>query len=140
MQTLASSHAVVYFWIGRNGRSGAWCGPGVTVGLTPWGRWPDAGVGLSMDRKDRTMHPRMLARDGCSGGTCPAVYDLDDLPDDLVIQGKKVSADLLGRLTGVADDETAVTIPREVVRKALRPAAVPVGLHELQAQFETFSY
>ena len=86
------------------------------------------------------MHPRMLARDGCSGGTCPAVYDLDDLPDDLVIQGKKASAGLLGRLTGLADGETAVTIPREIVRSALRPAAVPAGLPELQAQFETFSY
>jgi hypothetical protein len=86
------------------------------------------------------MHPRMLARNICSGGTCPAVYDLDDLPDDLVIQGKKVSAELLGRLTGVADDETAVTIPREIVSRALRPAAAMVDLAELQAQFETFSY
>jgi hypothetical protein len=93
-----------------------------------------------MDRKDRIMHPRMLARNGCSGGTCPAVYDLDDLPDDLVIQGKKASADLLGRLTGLADDETAVTIPRKIVRNALRPAAEPVELPELQAQFETFSH
>jgi len=87
------------------------------------------------------MHPRMLARDGgCSGGTCPAVYDLDDLPDDLVIQGKQASADLLGRLTGVAPDENAVTIPRRTVKQALRPAAEPVGLADLQAQFETFSY
>lgn len=87
------------------------------------------------------MHPRMLARDGgCSGGTCPAVYDLDDLPGELVIQGKKASADLLGRLTGVAEDETAVTIKREIVKSALRPAAEPVDLAELQAQFETFSY
>jgi Family of unknown function (DUF6879) len=86
------------------------------------------------------MHPRMLARDGCSGGTCPAVYDLDDLPDDLVIQGKKASADLLGRLTGLAPDETAVTIGRHLVRQALTPVAEPVTLAELQAQFETFSY
>jgi hypothetical protein len=82
----------------------------------------------------------MLSKDGCSGGTCPAVYDLDEMPEDLVIQGKKASTELLGRLTGVADDETAVTIPREVVGKALRPIAVPVELPELQAQFETFSY
>ena len=75
---------------------------------------------MDIDRRDRTMHPRMLARQDCSGGTCPAVYDLDELPGDLVIQGKKASADLLGSLTGLADDETAVTIPREVVAEALR--------------------
>ena len=86
------------------------------------------------------MHPRILARDDCSGGTCPAVYDLDDLPGDLVIQGKQASPELLGRLTGLADDETAVTILRETVADALRPAAEPVDLAALQAQFETFSY
>jgi hypothetical protein len=86
------------------------------------------------------MHPRMLARQDCSGGTCPAVYELDDLPDDLVIQGKQASADLLGRLTGVADDETAVTIPREIVRNALYPDAEPVDLAHLMRQFETFAY
>lgn len=88
------------------------------------------------------MHPRELARDDshCSGGTCPAVYDLDELPDDLVIQGKQASPELLSTLTGLADDENAVTIPREVVRTALRPPARMVELAELQAQFETFSY
>ena len=47
------------------------------------------------------MHPRMLARDdGCSGGTCPAVYDDDPdlLPDELAIVGTKASADLSARL------------------------------------------
>jgi hypothetical protein len=92
-----------------------------------------------MDRKDRTMHPRTLARQDCSGGTCPAVYELDDLPGDLVIQGKQASPELLGRLTGVADDENAVTIGRDLVRRALYPAR-PVSLDELQAQFETFQY
>lgn len=86
------------------------------------------------------MHPRMLAKQDCSGGTCPAVYELDELPDDLVIQGKQASPELLGKLTGVADDENAVTIPRRTVRSALRPAAEPVSLADLQAQFETFSY
>jgi hypothetical protein len=85
------------------------------------------------------MHPRMLARDGCSGGTCPAVYDLDDLPDDLVIQGKQAGPELLGRLTGVADDENAVIIGRDLVRRALYPVR-PVTGDELQAQFETFTY
>lgn len=85
------------------------------------------------------MHPRILARQDCSGGTCPAVYDLDDLPDDLVIQGKQASPELLGRLTGVADDENAVIIGRDLVRRALYPAQ-PVSLDELQAQFEAFQY
>jgi|HubBroStandDraft_6_1064221.scaffolds.fasta_scaffold22410_3 hypothetical protein len=85
------------------------------------------------------MHPRILARDGCSGGTCPAVYDLDDLPDDLVIQGKQASPELLGRLTGVAPDENAVIIGRDLVRRALYRARL-VSLDELQAQFETFQY
>jgi hypothetical protein len=83
----------------------------------------------------------MLSRDdGCTGGTCPAVYDLDELPDDLVIQGKQADAGLIGKLTGVADDENAVIIKRETVREALRPGDEPVELAELQAQFETFSW
>ena len=86
------------------------------------------------------MHPRMLARQDCSGGTCPAVYDLDELPGKLVIQGKKADADLLGTLTGLADDETAVIIPRDIVTRALQPAPERVDIAHLQAQFETFSY
>ncbi len=86
------------------------------------------------------MHPRTLARQDCSGGTCPAVYVLDELPDELVVQGKKASAGLLARLEGLAHDETAVIIRREIVREALRPPPEPVPLAELQAQFETFSY
>jgi len=82
----------------------------------------------------------MLARQDCSGGTCPAVYDLDQLPGDLVIQGKQADAALLAKLTGVAEDENAVIIGREIVAAALRPAREPVTLDELQAQFETFSY
>jgi hypothetical protein len=86
------------------------------------------------------MHPRILARDGCSGGTCPAVYDLDELPGDLVVQGEQASPALLGRLTGVAPDENAVIISRDLVKRALYPAAEPVDLAELMTQLETFSY
>ena len=57
------------------------------------------------------MHPRMLAiATGCSGGTCPAVYDDDpDLPpDELVIVGKPPETGLLHRLSNrIADDEQA---------------------------------
>lgn len=85
------------------------------------------------------MHPRILARDACSGGTCPAVYALDDLPGKLVIQGPGASEALLASLTGVAPDETAVTIDRDLVTRALYPVR-PVAITELQAQFETFAY
>lgn len=89
------------------------------------------------------MHPRMLARADCSGGTCPAVYDDDpDLaPDELAIVGKDAGGRLFAKLSDrIARDETLVTIKREIVAKALRPAAEPADLAELQAQFETFSY
>ncbi len=89
------------------------------------------------------MHPRMLARDGCSGGTCPAVYDDDPdlLQDELAVVGKNASGGLLGRLGDrVAPDEAAVTIRRAIVAEALRLADEPVGLAALMAEFETFSY
>jgi hypothetical protein len=70
-----------------------------------------------------TMHPRMLAKDGCSGGTCPAVYALDGMPGDLVIQGVEADADLLGSLDGVAPNETAVIISREVIERAIAQLA-----------------
>ena len=89
------------------------------------------------------MHPRMLARQDCSGGTCPAVYDDDPdlLPDELVIVGKNPHPGLSSRLRDrIALDEDAVVIKREIVASALRPADEPVTLAELQSQFETFSY
>lgn len=86
------------------------------------------------------MHPRMLAKDTCTGGTCPAVYDLDELPDNLVIQGKQAAPGLLSKLTGLAEDENAVTIGRKIVTEALRPKDEPVDPAEFAAQFETFSW
>lgn len=89
------------------------------------------------------MHPRTLARDDCSGGTCPAVYDSDpDLTtDEIAIVGTRAPAGLNGRLASrIAAHEAAVTISRELVERALRPAPQAVGIEELQAQFETFSY
>lgn len=90
------------------------------------------------------MHPRMLAiNGGCSGGTCPAVYDQDpDLaPDELAVVGKIPKLGLLRRLTNrIADDEQTVVIQREIVERALRPQSEVVTPAELQAQFETFSY
>jgi len=86
----------------------------------------------------------MLAIDGgCSGGTCPAVYDNDpDLPpDELAVVGKKAGDGLAARLSDrIAPDEAAVTISRRIVLDALRPAAEPVDLAELMTQLETFSY
>lgn len=89
------------------------------------------------------MHPRKLAGRDCSGGTCPAVYDDDPdlMPDELVIVGTKAVDGLAARLADrIAPHEVPVIIDREIVASALRPAAEPAGLAELQAQLETFSY
>lgn len=90
------------------------------------------------------MHPRMLARDsGCSGGTCPAVYDDDpDLaPDQLAIVGKNAGGGLLSGLSDrIAGDEGLITIRRAIVAEALRLPDEPIDLAALMAQFETFSY
>ena len=89
------------------------------------------------------MHPRMLARADCSGGTCPAVYDDDpDLaPDELAIVGKDAGGRLFAKLSDrIARDETLITIPRRIVSAALRPADAPVTADEFLAQFEVFSY
>lgn len=89
------------------------------------------------------MHPRMLAKQDCSGGSCPAVYDNDpDLaPGELVIVGKRPGAGLVGRLGGrVAPDEVAGVIEREIVADALRPAPESVTPEVFDAAFETFSY
>ncbi len=90
------------------------------------------------------MHPRMLAIDGgCSGGTCPAVYDDDpDLrSDELAIVGKKAPPGLASRLADrIAPDEAAVTISREIVARAMLPEPESVDLAHLMRQFETFTY
>ena len=90
------------------------------------------------------MHPRILAIDaGCSGGTCPAVYDDDPdlMPDELVIVGTKAVDGLAARLADrIAPHEAPVIIDREIVEKALRPADEAVDLAHLQAQFQTFSF
>lgn len=89
------------------------------------------------------MHPRMLARQDCSGGTCPGVYDSD--PDlqrgELAIVGKKARTGLFSRLSDrIAPDEAAVTIARSLVAEALRPADEPVGITGLMEALETFAY
>jgi hypothetical protein len=88
------------------------------------------------------MHLRMLAGGNCSGGTCPAVYDdLDDLPGDLAIVGRKADTGLKLRLGDrIGADEAAVTIGREIVAGALRPADLPAGLAELMNALECFAY
>lgn len=89
------------------------------------------------------MHPRTLARDNCTGGSCPAVYDSDpDLePDELAVVGTKAADGLSTRLADkIASHEAAVTIKRELVREALRPRDESASPAEFQAQFETFSW
>ena len=87
------------------------------------------------------MHPRILARDNCSGGTCPAVYDLN--PTCRTISRSRASRrarNCSAGSTGIAPDETAVIIGRDLVAKALRPADTPVNLAGLMAALETFAY
>lgn len=89
------------------------------------------------------MHPRMLARQDCSGGTCPAVYDDDpDLrPGELAIVGDAAAGRLRAKLADrIAPHEELVTIRRELVAEALRPADEPVDLAGLMGELETFAY
>lgn len=87
------------------------------------------------------MRLQMLARSSCTGGTCPAVYDgLDGHEDELVIQGKQADPGLMAQLTGVADDENAVLIERDVVAAALAPKPRMLSAAEFQEQFSSFSY
>ena len=84
------------------------------------------------------MHPRLLGRD-CSGGSCPAVFDSDDLPGQLLVRGTNADA-LPDSPPGRTPDESDVIISRSIVSDALRPADEPVTAAEFQALFETFSY
>jgi hypothetical protein len=89
------------------------------------------------------MHPRMLARRGCTGGSCPAVYadDPDLAPDELAIVGTNPSTGLAARLSyHTAPDEAVITISREIVAEALRPADEFMDPAGFAALFETFSY
>lgn len=89
------------------------------------------------------MHPRMLARQDCSGGTCPAVYDDDPelLPEELAIVGNGAAPRLRAKLADrIAPGEEVVVIRREIVAEALRPADEPVDLADLMGALETFSY
>ena len=62
-----------------------------------------------------------LAKDTGSGTNgCPTVYAIDELPEDLVIQGVQADAGVIAELENVLDGETAVIIKREVVEEALR--------------------
>jgi uncharacterized protein DUF6879 len=90
------------------------------------------------------MTPRLLATDGqCSGGSCPAVYDSDaDLAaGDIAVVGALPADGLAGRLAGrIAGGEALVTISRELVESALRPADEPISGRQLEVEFATFSH
>jgi hypothetical protein len=67
------------------------------------------------------MRLRKLAKDGDSGTNgCPAVYDIDVLPEYLAIQGDQADAEVMAKLENLLPGETAVIIKREVVEEALR--------------------
>lgn len=54
---------------------------------------------------------------GCQGGNCPAVYTTDDAAF-LVVQGKVLDQATTHELTGIAADEIALSIPRELLLEA----------------------
>jgi len=67
------------------------------------------------------MHLRKLAKDTGSGTDgCPAVYDIDELPGYLAIQGDHADGDIMGKLENLLPGETAVIIKREIIEEALR--------------------
>lgn len=60
------------------------------------------------------MHLRFLGSNS-EQGTCPAVYETDR--GTLAVQGKIVTdTTALGETVNLADDETLVEIPKELVR------------------------
>ena len=64
---------------------------------------------------------RRLAKLDTSGTNgCPAVYAIDDMPDDLVIQGDQASPEIMAKVENPLPGETAIVIKREVVLEALR--------------------
>lgn len=52
---------------------------------------------------------------GSGGGGCPALYDVTEVHDGYVVQGKKVDAETKAALRQLADDEDAVFVPRNVL-------------------------
>jgi hypothetical protein len=48
---------------------------------------------------------------------CPARYVVLDAPGGYVIQGKKIDDDTRAQLRNLADDETAVWVPADVINR-----------------------
>jgi hypothetical protein len=64
---------------------------------------------------------RKLAKDPDSGTNgCPSVYEIDTMPDYLVIQADQADDEIMVNLENPLPRETAVVIKREVVEAALR--------------------
>ncbi|MBO0811209.1 MAG: hypothetical protein J2P23_04095 [Microlunatus sp.] len=60
---------------------------------------------------------RISGGPNCDDKSCPAIYVGED-PNVLVVQGKGLDTDTTANLTGVAVDELAVAIPREILLRA----------------------
>lgn len=74
------------------------------------------------------MRLRQLAKLDTSGTNgCPAVYDIDVRPDDLVIQADQADAAIIARLENLLPGEAAVIIKREIVEEALRKLLMEGG-------------
>jgi hypothetical protein len=77
-------------------------------------------------RKAEDSHPQ---------GQCPALYAADD-PAWFVAQGKYLDEVTRDSLVEVADDGTAVLIPRETVVRSLGMLLTEAGRPELAGQLE----
>ncbi|GAA0916463.1 hypothetical protein [Nonomuraea longicatena] len=72
----------------------------------------------------------------CEGGTCPAVYDIDADPDHCGVRGHVVSDPDAPVHLGLPEGETAVIVPRALLRKAIDadiPYEMAWGYHLNQA-------
>jgi hypothetical protein len=56
----------------------------------------------------------VIAHSGCSGGTCPTVYEAPELGDDVLVQGFVVAAAEAAKL-GVPGGEVLVRVPRKML-------------------------
>lgn len=87
---------------------------------------------------------RKLRYVGTNSGNngCPTLYEAD--PDTYVVQGPRATKNDLAQLRHVADDETAVTVPRALLANFGPKEAVPtrerISFDEFDGMFTTFQH
>ncbi|BBA97178.1 hypothetical protein RVR_2805 [Actinacidiphila reveromycinica] len=87
---------------------------------------------------------RQLRYVGTNSGNngCPTLYEAD--PDTYVVQGPRADASDLAQLRHLADDETAVTVPRALLAnfgpKETIPTREPISFDDFDDMFTTFRH